>query len=309
MLPLAVVHYSREDPRASVGGVQRFARNLERIFSEVRYLTPRSGNRREVVQSRVPVICDNQHVLDWPPEHPVIGFQHGVAAVKFQATRSFGHWRLARAQRRAASRPNTLWVACAEWVGATFARLHGNGAAHVIYYPVDTQRFDGRLDNAGSRLILHDARTRNKGRDLMPRLHAAFPDWRLEGLDCPLDGVAERMRHASAFMHLSRYEGNSLVCNEAMAMDLPCLFTRVGLLQDPNGPTDFWPVDPAVLDGKPAELLAPVRGFLASLDSRQYHPRAWVLAHATLETAEAGWWRVLREFQRRSGWELGLAPS
>ena len=44
--------------------------------------------------------------------------------------------------------------------------------------------------------------------------------------------MPDRFRQGAAFLHLSRYEGNSIVCNEAMAMDLPCLFTRVGLMRD-----------------------------------------------------------------------------
>jgi hypothetical protein len=307
MLPLAVAHYSREDPRASVGGVQSFARNLERSFAEVRFLTPRSPGRDQLVRTRIPIICDNQLVRDWPDAHPVIGFQHGVAAVKYQATHSFGHWRLARAQRRAASRPNTLWVACAEWIGRRFGELYGNAASHIIYHPVDTARFDGRLENAGSRLVLHDARTRNKGLRLLPRLQAAFPDWRFEPLACPAEQVPERMRQARAFVHLSRYEGNSLVCNEAMAMNLPCCFTRVGLLQDANAPSDPWIVDPRLLDGDPAALLAELAGFLDSLETRSYLSRDWVLAHATLEIAAAHWRDVMRDFQGRTGWDLGLA--
>lgn len=305
MLPLTVIHYSREDPRSSVGGVQRFARNLERIFAEVRFLTPGSPGRAAALESRLPIICDNHFVLDWPAEHPVIGFQHGVAEVKYRATHSPGHWALARKQRRAASRPNTLWVACAEWVGRTFARLHGNGASHVIYYPVDTARFDGRLENAGSRLVLHDARTRNKGRRLLPRLQRALPEWRFEPLGCAPEAVPERMRAAAAFVHLSRYEGNSLVCNEAMGMDLPCLFTRVGLLQDALAPTEVCAVDPGLLDD-PARLLGQTAGFLDSLALRTYHPRPWVLAHATLEIATAGWRDVMLDFQQRTGWDLGL---
>ncbi|HEV8149994.1 MAG TPA: glycosyltransferase [Gemmatimonadales bacterium] len=309
MLPLAVVHYSADDPRSSVGGVQRFARNLERIFAEVRFLTPRSRDRALLLQHRIPVICDNQLVRDWPVDYPLIGFQHGVAAVKFAATRSFGHWRLARAQRRAAARPNTLWVACAEWVGTTFAQLYGNGAAHVVYYPVDTERFDGQLANTGSRLILHDARTRHKGKHWMPRLQRAFPPWRFEPLDCPPELVPERMRQARAFVHLSSYEGNSLVCGEAMAMNLPCLLTRVGLLRDADGPREVWALDPRLLRGTPVALFGEVERFLASLPTRSYQPREWILAHATLAHAEARWRQVLLDFQALSGWELGLSPE
>lgn len=306
MLSLSVIHYSREDPRTSIGGVQGFARTLERLFAEVRFLTPRSRNRRAAITSRVPIICDNQLVLDWPPEHPVIGFQHGVAAVKYQATGSLGHWRLARAQRRAAARPNTLWVACARWIAEAFGALHGNAATHVIYHPVDTARFDGRREDPDSRLLLHDARTRNKGRHLVARLQAALPQWRVEPLHCAPEAVPERMRHARAFLHLSRYEGNSLVCCEAMAMDLPCCFSRVGLLRDSGGPTEVWTLDPALLRGSPAGLLDEVQRFLASLAERRYNPRPWILAHATLELAELGWRAVLQDFQERTQWDLGL---
>jgi hypothetical protein len=308
MLPLSVIHYGRDDPRTTIGGVQRFAINLERIFAEVRYLTPRSREREEALRARLPIICDNHLVRDWPAQHPVIGFQHGVAAVKYQATGSLSHWRLARAQRRAAARPNTLWVACAEWVSQAFGRIQGNAAAHVIHYPVDLARFDGRLENTGSRLILHDARTRHKGKRLIPRLQAAFPEWRFEALDCRPEQVADRMRSARAFIHLSRYEGNSLVCGEAMGMNLPCLFSRVGLLLDSDAPQEVWPVEPGVLDDR-GRLIREVGGFLESLEVRSYNPRAWILTHATTEIAEAGWRRVMLDFQKRAGWDLGLTVA
>jgi glycosyltransferase involved in cell wall biosynthesis len=305
-IPLTVIHYSRRAPGLAPGGVQRFARVLELMFERVEYLTPRSSReRRNALERRIPVICDNQLVLDWPDGFPVIGFQHGVGAVKFQTTRSLAHWRLRRMQQRAARRPCTLWVACAEWVASTFERLYGNGAKHIIYYTVDTDLFDGRLDNAGSRLILHDARNRYKGRSLIPHLAAAFPDWRFEPLACPPESVPDRLRRARAFIHLSRYEGNSLVCNEAMAMNLPCLFTRVGLLNDANGPTEVTVIDAEAAYGNPGSLISVVDSFLRSLDSQARNPRAWILAHATPAVSIEGWRRVMMDFQKMSGWSLG----
>jgi hypothetical protein len=308
VLPLPVIHYSRDDPRTTVGGVQRFARNLERIFAEVRYLTPDSPGREQAARSGIPIICDNQLVRDWPEEVPVIGFQHGVAAVKFQATRSLGHWRLWRAQRRAANRPNTLWVACARWVAQASGQLYGNRAEHVIYYPVDTDRFDGRR-NPEPRLLLHDARTENKGSRLIPRLQRAFPDWRFEPLGVQPEQVPERMRRGAAFLHLSRYEGNSLVCNEAMAMDLPCLMSRVGLFREGNGegPTEVWTVEPGLLRGRITRLESELRRFLASLGQRRYHPREWILEHATLAHAERGWREVMLDYQKRFQRDVELA--
>ena len=240
----AVVVHGQNDPRVTVGGVETFARTLESIFEDVHYSTRRDRWQASSGGPRLPIICDNQYVVDWPDSEHVIGFQHGVAAVKFRATRRIGRWLLARRQARAARRPNTYWVANASWVGETFGRLHGNAAETVIHYPIDIERFDGELDNADSRLVLHDGRTPEKGQRLMETIAAAFPEWRFEPLSCAPEEVPDRMRRARAFMHLSRYEGNSIVCLEAMAMNLPCLFTRVGLMFDENRPRDVATIDP-----------------------------------------------------------------
>ena len=307
-ISLAVLHYSAHDPRTTVGGVQTFARNLTLLFEEVRFATPKDCDFDLIVKHNIPVICDNQHVVDWPAGHPVIGFQHGVGAVKFNVTRSRGHRRLARAQRRAAKRQNTLWVANAEWVAAAFGRLYGNRVDHVIYYPVDVARFDAQLDGEGSRLILHDARTKHKGEALIEEIKKGFPKWQFEPLDCKPDLVPDRMRHARAFIHLSRYEGNSIVCNEAMAMNLPCMFTAVGLMQDRNRPTDVYLVDPDKIYGSRGSLIKEVGTFLESLDSRIYNPREWILANATPDISLDAWNRVMTHFQQMSGWNLGMMP-
>ena len=247
--------------------------------------------------------------------HPVIGFQHGVGAAKFQATGSFSHWNLARRQKRAAGRPRTLWVASAQWIASAFESLYGTQVRHVIYYPTDSDRFDGRLENAGSRLVLHDARTRHKGSALIPVLQSALPDWSFEPLACRPEQVPDRMRKAKAFVHLSRYEGNSLVCNEAMAMNLPCLFTRVGLMTDPAAPGDVALMDVDEAYGDRERLIGRVAAFLNGIDDRVWNPRAWVLADASLATAAAGWRRVIADFEEMSGWNLtsgramaGVAP-
>ncbi|MEE9167974.1 MAG: hypothetical protein V3U24_11020 [Candidatus Neomarinimicrobiota bacterium] len=154
--------------------MQAFSRNLKLIFENVRVMTPRNRDLDYPVKHHIPIIFDNQFVLDWPERYQVIGFQHGVGAVKFKVTRSRAHRRLARAQKRAAKRQNTLWVACAEWIARTFGRLCGNYAEHVVYHTVDLDRFDGKLENAGSRLILHDARARHKGKALLDKIGMAF---------------------------------------------------------------------------------------------------------------------------------------
>ncbi len=106
-IPLTVIHYSRHDPRRVTGGVERFGLTLERVFERVEFLTPDCRReRREALSRQIPIICDNQRVMDWPEGHPVIGFQHGVGAVKFQATRSLlalESGASAEARRRAAA--------------------------------------------------------------------------------------------------------------------------------------------------------------------------------------------------------------
>ena len=87
-LPLKVAHYGRFDPRVRTGGVETFARNLQIVFEEVEFLTPENQELERMIAEKVPVICDNQMVSDWPESFPVIGFQHGVAAVKSSLTKT-----------------------------------------------------------------------------------------------------------------------------------------------------------------------------------------------------------------------------
>ncbi|MEM7154742.1 MAG: hypothetical protein AAF799_17970 [Myxococcota bacterium] len=309
-IPLKVAHYGRFDPRTTTGGVETFARNLGIVFEEVEFLTPKTTDFADVMRRKLPVICDNQLVADWPQPYPVIGFQHGVAAVKATLTKTRTDKKLAKAQAKAASRPNTIWVACARWISRTFEHLQGNAADHVVYHQVDIDRFDGRLDNEGSTLVLHDGRSEHKGKALFEHLVRALPQWRFESLNCTAAEVPDRMRKAAAFLHLSRYEGNSIVCNEAMAMDLPCLFTRVGLMQDGED-LDVSIVDAEEVYGPRDRLETCVRQFLDGLTSRQYNPRRWSLANATPAAHAVAWRKVMVDLHKRGGWALppGLADG
>jgi hypothetical protein len=299
-LPLTVVHYGANDAETHRGGVESFARNLRLVFERVELWHPAVLDVERVRRENTMVICDNHWVLDWPDDLRVIGFQHGVAAVKRTHTRTWKDWGLARRQARAARRRNTVWVACAQWIARTFGELHGNAAEVIVRHPVDLSRFDGRRDDVDPRLLLHDARGEHKGERLVAELARRFPQWKLEPLACAPVEVPERMRRARAFLHLSRYEGNSIVCNEAMAMDLPCLFTRVGLMQDDDGPRDVQLIDPVRAFGDPEYLAAELAGFTDSLATRTYHPRRWVLEHASIELARARWAEVVERWRDRS---------
>lgn len=301
-IPRTVVHHARLDPRGRVGGVHTFALGLGNLFERVEFTTPRSPDIARWVAEGATVICDNHTVRDWPRGYPVIGFRHGVAAEKVLHTRKTTDLRLAAGQLLAARRERVVWVACAQWIADASRRYYRSETQHVVYHPVDVQRFDGRLDNAGSRLVLHDARTPHKGRHLIERLAAALPEWQFEGLDCRPEEVPERMRNAAAFLHLSRYEGNSVVCNEAMAMNLPCLFTAVGLMRDRGQSLDVWRIDARRAFGDPSYLLEQTRAFLGSLAACPWEPRRWILENATLDAARARWERALASLDALPRW-------
>ena len=302
-LPLQVIHYGKRDPHTHMGGVETFARNLSQVFEDVEFMTPATLDATRVMRERRVVICDNHTAPDWPDEVPLIGFQHGVAAVKCRHTLRVGDISMAWRQGRAACRQRTVWVACAQWISDTFAQRHGNRAEHIIYHHVQ-ERFDGKPGEVDPRLILHDARTDHKGRRQVARLSEAFPAWRFEPLSCRPEEVPDRMRRARAFVHLSFYEGNSIVCNEAMAMDLPCFFTRVGLMRDAEGPTDIHVVDAQRVRRDARYLRAEFGRFLDSLKTRTYHPRHWTRAHATIDINRRTWAAAIGSLQTLSGWDL-----
>ncbi len=295
-----VVHYGANDPQTHRGGVEAFARNLRLVFDEVSFMFPGNLDIDKVRREELMVVCDNHWVTDWPTELPVVGFQHGVAAVKASITGNRTGRAMARRQAKAAKRKNTIWVACAEWIATTFEALHGNGAKHVIYHQVDLDRFDGDRSDTDPRLVLHDARGAHKGEAQVAGLTRRFSDWKLEPLACEPAEVPNRMRRAAAFVHLSQYEGNSIVLNEALAMDLPCFVTKVGLMNDEARPRDVHIIDPARAFADPDELDREFAEFLRSLSSRVYAPREWTLAHAHLDVVRDKW-RMVAE-QWRAAW-------
>ncbi len=298
-----VVHYGANDPETYRGGVESFARNLRLIFDEVSFMFPGNLDVAKVRREKPMVVCDNHWVTDWPQDIPVVGFQHGVAAVKASITGNRTGRKMAKRQSKAARRENTTWVACAQWIANTFEALHGNGAEHVIYHQVDLDRFDGQRRDTDPKLILHDARGAHKGEAEVAGLTRRFPDWKLEPLACEPSEVPDRMRRAAAFLHLSKYEGNSIVVNEALAMDLPCFVTKVGLMKDEGRPQDVYIVDAEQAFADPNYLDREFAGFLRSLSSRTYAPRAWTLANAHIDVVRAKWQAVVEQWQ--GGWPGG----
>ena len=108
-------------------------------------------------------------------------------------------------------------------------------------------------------------------------------------------------------------ERNSIVCNEAMAMDLPCIFTDVGLARDAKrGQVEL---DVALLDAKrcfesTAYLVEQVGQQLATLGRVRRSPRRFMLEHATPAAARERWRAVIEDLASLRGApiDLGVAP-
>ncbi len=308
-IPMRVVHHSRHDPRDRAGGVEAFARRLGAVFEDVEFTWSGHPGIAALARDRAIVICDNDTALDWPSRLPLIAFQHGVAWQKLWVTRTLTDARLALRQWHAARRARTVWVACARWIADAFGTQHAGAPQHVIYHHVDPHEFDGRLDNTGSRLVLHDARTRHKGAQLVELLAAALPSWQFAQLACAPGQVADRLRTAAAFVHLSRYEGNSIVCTEAMAMNLPCVFANVGLVRDVAAghvQLDVGLVDARRVHASPQHAIAEVGRLLDIMHVHPPSPRRFVEAYATVAIARSRWRRVLADYAARIGLRVDL---
>ena len=88
-------------------------------------------------------------------------------------------------------------------------------------------------------------------------------------------------------------------------MNLPCLFTRVGLMNDGED-LDVTIVESEDVYGKRDHMVETVKAFLDGLSTRTYTPRRWTMENATPEAHVAAWRTVMADFAQRAGWSLEL---
>ena len=87
-------------------------------------------------------------------------------------------------------------------------------------------------------------------------------------------------------------------------MNLPCMFTSVGLMQDENRPKDIFLIDTDKAYKDRDKLIKETGLFLESLSNKNYNPRGWVLKNAIATMSHKKWEQTMIEFQKLSGWSL-----
>ena len=85
-------------------------------------------------------------------------------------------------------------------------------------------------------------------------------------------------------------------------MNLPCLFTRVGLMLDGAERFDVQVVEPRLAFRGGAPLAEAFRSFVRWSREREPNPRAFCLEQTNVEENRRVWSRVLADFEARFGW-------
>jgi len=327
MIDREIIHhcrYSVHHPQK--GGVENFGLNLKNIFKKVHFTLPGdiTPDLVRLVQAKnIPIICDYHSVLDWPEEVKTIGFQHGCAQLRGEITGETMLKEIGREQVVASKRRNAVWVADSQWVSDMCEKYYGRSAEYIIYHAVSDDFF--RNSRTHQRVpvtkVFHDARLAHKGRDIIPVLQEAFPKISFIQLQCKHSKIIDVLKDCDVFMHLSKYEGNSIMCNEVMALNIPLVTTDVGLFHEDLGVEEIRIVPVGGCFGENKDRLIEIFGqYVSALNNRKIGVEKinqWHQSHATNAHNEILWRQVVEENfpvisrspvrapQRRFGNDLG----
>ena len=194
------------------------------------------------------LIVTNEDAILIPPDIAVIAIQHGCAIERWDrgghvaSEAVFGA--VDGAQREAAKRERTYWVACSETCAHQYFEHHGYHADRIIPGGLDTDAFfpGERQVKKETELpvVLHDCRDFCKGKDAIGAVAAELgADFDVRALDAAPEGVPDAMREADIFLCLSRLEGCPCVVSEAMASGLVIVTTDTGLYWRADAPPGY----------------------------------------------------------------------
>ncbi|HUT97474.1 MAG TPA: hypothetical protein VM054_00185 [bacterium] len=324
---MPLFHYSRNSRcQGHLGGVEKFAWHLHRCLGARVYAPAADRPRlfeqlgRNLVRSRrldgALVVVDGGYLGALSAEssaYALISLMHGTWAWRYHVLEGLPYERLrnraeVRIQAAAWKNPRLAVVACADHVAWELTDFMGiKRPVTVIRHGVDTELFHPpmRREPVGKKpVVIHAAADRVKREKLIPLLAELLPefDFRFLGVKSgrPED-EAEGWRRGDLFLHIAAKEGNSYAMLEAMATDLPAVVTSVGVFAADDGGCRRHArvIDPGL---PPTDLPAVADAIREAWERRrEYHPREWILRHATLETFTRDWRRFLNRIAAERG--------
>ena len=213
------------------GGTERFTEYLrEAIGCDVR--SPADPHRLGKYEW---VISNADLGLDWASNK--ICFFHGLwkqLHVNLGITSGTEEER----QRQAAQRKDVYLVAASNSVASQLECWYqvSKNKIRVISHGIPLDVWRPALSNPKSirPRILHVATDIVKAREIIPVLQRILPDFDfvLVYRRIGLPATPELYQRGDIFLHLSRYEGNSYACMEALACGLPSVLTDVGFFAE-----------------------------------------------------------------------------
>lgn len=212
-------------------GVPRFGRYFRAAFPDVFNITPGMADAVEWRDDDVCVV-DNHLGMLVPDCVRVIVVHHGAAHLHFRrdpAWRTPATRALVYDQRRMFERPHTSFVAPSRWIAERFAEVAPKG-----YAPTIIPHAVGEIPTLAKKnppVVLHDARSWNKGSGIIDQIAKACPEVEFRVLSFAGNDDAERARvygEATAFLCLSLSEGASYSVADAEAASLKIVSTEVG---------------------------------------------------------------------------------
>ena len=233
-LPPIVSLVPRRFEDGAFSGVPRFDRELRRIFPTLVSLNTRFPSRlrlKMLAKTRPDsiVITGNETSLLVPDSLRTIVVHHGCAQTHLERDptwRRRGSEGMCQAQAAMYERPNRWYVATALWTAQEFSRHYRVPEAPVI--PSWVEPIPREAGSPPRPVILGDWRDHNKGRDVIPKLAEACPEFEFRPLVCTYNTRAEAYGAADAYLCLSLSEGGAFSVADAEAAALPLVTTDVG---------------------------------------------------------------------------------
>ena len=233
-----IIHISSSIVPENLGGVPRFANLLKRAIgceviktSWVQYYIT-----KKIINDDTLLIIDGAEASNIiSKKNIVISCNHGCWAEfsKRNDTHRFDN-EIRKQQEMWQKRAN--YIVSMSNTSAHYLQLHhGVKANKIILNGIDLNEFISKeIDITKQKpIVIHAAADKvNKGGDFIKELQSKCTDFDFQYLDAKnLKETSEKYRRGDLFLHLSKYEGDSIAIKEAASSGLPMLVTDVGIFE------------------------------------------------------------------------------